>query len=420
MDRTVPQTTNVAVDAAALLRRFGFAVLVILAPLAAVVSRRGLVILVPIGIALIVLATFLESEGREPLRTARQALVGPAGALAAFLAFWAGLSLLWSPFPAEAAERLFNLVGIGIVAFLAVAALPKRMRVSNLYLMPIGAGMAALLALWVGLRPGAVSALDVDPSIIDRGLLLLVIVTPAAVSWLASKDRFVSCFLLVGAVTAALLVGEAWAALTALALGAIVFGIATIDTTTGRWVCMALVPGLVIVAPALPFLMRPASKLMFGSTHPRVEMVRSWGRIVYDDPARLFTGHGLDTALRAKLAGLVPTSAPSGILFEVWFELGFLGAIALALLLTRAVDGASRLQGGAGPGALMTITVAFALAAAGQGAAQAWWLVGLALAAITAVAVDRGQYRTTRPRTTTGPERSVQAAGIAVSTRRAQ
>jgi hypothetical protein len=65
------------------------------------------------------------------------------------------------------------------------------------------------------------------------------------------------------------------------------------------------------------------------------------------------------------------------------------------------VGAASRLQGGAAAGALMTLTVAFVLAVTGQGAAQAWWLVGLALAAITAVAVDRGQYRTTRPRTTT-------------------
>jgi hypothetical protein len=288
-----------------------------------------------------------------------------------------------------------------VVAFVAVAALPQRMRVSNLYLMPLGAGLSALMALWLGLRPGSVPGIEIDAGILDRGLLLLVLVTPAAVSWLASKDRFVSCFLLVAVVTAALIVGEAWAALVALALGAAVFAVATIDTRAGRWTCLVLIPGLVLAAPAMPFVLRPLSKMAFGITHPLVEMVRSWGRIVYDDPARLFTGHGLDTGLRAKLAGLLPNSAPSGILYEVWFELGFLGAIALALLLARAVGAASRLQGGAAAGALMTLTVAFVLAVTGQGAAQAWWLVGLALAAITAVAVDRGQYRTTRPRTTT-------------------
>ncbi|MHB2167239.1 peptide ABC transporter permease [Alsobacter sp. R-9] len=402
MDRSVTHTADLAKDAAGLLRRFGFAVLVIVVPLAAMVSRRGLVILLPIGMALIVVATFLESDGREPLGTVRRAAIGPAGALAAFLAFWAGLSLVWTPFPDEAAERLLNLVGAGLLAFVAAAALPQRMRVSNLYLMPIGAGLAALSAIWLAWRLGR--GLEwLDRSILDRGLLLLVLVTPAAVSWLASKDRFISCFLLVAAVTAALIMGEAWPALVALAVGAVIFGIATVDTAIGRWTCMVLIPGLVVAAPAMPFLLRPLSKLVFGATHPRVEMVRTWGRIVYDDPARLFTGHGLDTALRAKLAGLVPQGAPTGLLFEVWFELGFLGAVALALLLARTIDSASRLQGGAAAGALMTLSVAFVLAVAGQGAAQAWWLFGLSLAALTAVAVDRGQYRTTRPRTTARP-----------------
>lgn len=399
MNRSIPTTADPATDAAGLLRRFGFAVLVILAPVAALVSRRGLVILIPIGIALLVLATFIESEGREPLARARRALLAPAGLIAAFLVFWAGLSLMWTPFPAAASERLLNLAGIAAVGVIAAAALPLRMRVSNLYLMPIGAGLAALVALVLEIRG---VSFDTEPTtdmaILDRGLLMLVLVAPSAISWLASKDRYIACFALVAVVTAALVYGGAWPALGAFAIGAVVYAIVTLNASLGRWVGLVLIPGLVLAAPALPFLMRPMSKLVFGITHPKVETIRTWGRIVTDDPARLMTGHGLDTALRAKLAGLVPNQAPSGILFEVWFELGFLGAIALALLLAHAVNGASRLQGGAAPGAMMTLAVAFSLAVLGQGAAQAWWLIGLALAAILAVAVDRGQYRTTRPR----------------------
>ncbi|WP_293867167.1 peptide ABC transporter permease [uncultured Alsobacter sp.] len=405
MNRSIPTTADPATDAAGLLRRFGFAVLVILAPVAALVSRRGLVILIPIGIALLVLATFIESEGREPLGRARRALLAPAGLIAAFLVFWAGLSLMWTPFPAAASERLVNLAGISAVGMIAAAALPQRMRVSNLYLMPIGAGLAALVALFLEVRG---VSFDTEPTtdtaILDRGLLMLVLVAPSAISWLASKDRYVACFALVAVVTAALVYGGAWPALGAFAIGAVVYAIVTLNAAAGRWVALILIPGLVLAAPALPFLLRPVSKVTFGITHPKVETIRTWSRIVTDDPARLITGHGLDTALRAKLAGLVPNQAPSGILFEVWFELGFLGAIALALLLAKAVNGASRLQGGAAPGAMMTLAVAFSLAVLGQGAAQAWWLIGLALAAILAVAVDRGQYRTTRPRSS-GPAR---------------
>jgi hypothetical protein len=405
MNRSPTTTADPATDAAGLLRRFGFAVLVIFAPVAAIVSRRGLVILVPIGIALLVLATFIESEGREPLGRARRALLAPAGLVASFLVFWAGLSLMWTPFPGAASERLLNLAGIAAVAMVAAAALPQRMRVSNLYLMPIGAGLAALVALVLEIRG---VTFEVEPTaemaILDRGLLMLVLVAPSAISWLASKDRYVACFALVAVVTAALVYGGAWPALGAFAIGAAVYAIVTLNAPLGRLVGLVLIPGLVLAAPALPFLLRPTSKLIFGITHPKVETIRTWARIVTDDPARLVTGHGLDTALRAKLAGLVPNQAPSGILFEVWFELGFLGAIALALLLAQAVNGASRLQGGAAPGAMMTLSIAFSLAVLGQGAAQAWWLIGLAVAGILAVAVDRGQYRTTRPRPS-GPAR---------------
>jgi len=109
--------------------------------------------------------------------------------------------------------------------------------------------------------------------------------------------------------------------------------------------------------------------------------------------------------LRAKLAGLVPQTAPSGLLSDVWFELGFLGAIALALLLGRAVQATARLSPGVAPGALMTLVVAFVLAITGQGAAQSWWLMSLVLAAVVILAVDRGQYRTSRPKSGTVPPR---------------
>jgi hypothetical protein len=394
-------TANVAVDAAGLLRRVGFLLLVVAAPVFGLVSRRGVVIAVPMGMALMLMATLVETEGREPARKAWQALTSVAGGLAVFLLFWAALSLLWTPFPGEAMERVANLSGIGLMGLLAACSVPERMRASNLYLLPVGMGLVALLAIGVELR-GTFSPLarlpDIDQSLLERGLLLLVLLAPAAVSWLISRERLLSAFLLVAAVTAALVIGQAFAALIALAIGAVVFALATIVPAAGRWFCLVVIPGLVLLAPAIPFVMRPLSKLVFGITHPKVETIRTWGRVVTDDPVRLITGHGLDTALRARLAGLVPIQAPSGLLFEVWFELGFLGAIALALLLARGVLGSARLHPGAAPGALMTLAVAFSLAVMGQGAAQAWWLMGLAVAAVAVLAVDHGQYRTTRPR----------------------
>ncbi len=75
-----------------MLRRLGFAVLAMAAPLLAVGSRRALVIVVPLGIAMLVLASVIETEGQQPLRRTLEALGRPAGLAAVFLVFWSGLS----------------------------------------------------------------------------------------------------------------------------------------------------------------------------------------------------------------------------------------------------------------------------------------------------------------------------------------
>ncbi len=49
-----------ATDAALLLRRIGFGTLALVLPLAALVSRRAAVVLVPIGVVLLIIATLIE------------------------------------------------------------------------------------------------------------------------------------------------------------------------------------------------------------------------------------------------------------------------------------------------------------------------------------------------------------------------
>ena len=153
--------------------------------------------------------------------------------------------------------------------------------------MPVGAGLAALCALAVGLRAGftPLSRLpEIDQSLLERGLLLLVLLTPAGVSWLMSRDRFVSAFMLVAAVTAALIVAQSYAPLAALIAGSIVFAGATVAPRLFRRLGVFGLPALVLAAPALPFLLRPVAKLVLGPTQPLVETIRVWCRMVTDDP----------------------------------------------------------------------------------------------------------------------------------------
>jgi hypothetical protein len=401
MARFARTTANPALDAAGLLRRLGFFLLAVASPVLAVTSRRGLVIVAPVGIALMVLAAMLESEGREPLASARSALSSLAGAVAAFLVFWATLSLLWAPFPTEALDRIVNIIGMGMVGLAAAAAVPARMRASNLYLLPIGCALAAIAALALILGLGFKVA--GEEWFADRGLLLVTLIAPAATAWLVSRGRLVSGVLLIALVTAGLVLDRAWAPLASLVLGALVFVYASTDRTRARSFCTIVLPGLVILAPLLPFLLRPTAKLVLGTTDPRVETIRAWCRMVSDTPFRLVTGHGLETAARAKAAGWVPDSMPNGLMFDTWFELGVLGAVSVAALLGFAAHAAGRLSPAVAPGALMTVTVGFAMASLGLGLTQSWWLLGLAMAAVFILAVERGQFRTTRPRST-GPD----------------
>jgi hypothetical protein len=392
-------------DAAVMLRRLGFGILVLAAPIAAVLSRRGLVILVPVGISLMVLASFIESEARQPFVNAWAALRSWAGAALLFLLFWSGLSLLWTPFPNEALERLVNVGGIVLLALLGVASVPEKMRASNLYLLPIGLGLATLAALALVLWPHAQWRFlgSFDVSITERGIATLVLLAPVAMAWLHSRARSFSAIMIGLVLLVVTFVYEAFAGMAALVAAVLVYAASLAAPQRTRAVVAALLAGLVALAPLLPFLMRPTAKLLLGANHALVDAIRIWCRTVADDPIRLVTGHGLDTALRATLAGLVPQGAPRGLLFEVWFELGFLGAIALALLLWFAARGTASLERAVAPGALATLVGGFLLAMLGVASTQSWWLVSLAIAIVAIFAINQGQFRTKRPKSTIAP-----------------
>lgn len=389
-----PTRLDPAADAARLLGRIGFAILMIAAPLAAVGGRRALVILVPVAVILLVLSAAIESDGREPWRRARDMLLTPAGGLSLFLLFWAGLSLIWTPFPGEAAERYGNVAGAAALSVLCLAALPKKMRASNLYLLPIGLTATTLLLFVAALRPGAVPM--EEGGLPQRAALLCVLMAPAAMTWLAMRGKALMGYGLVVLVTAAAAAVASYGLIAALVIGSAVYALAMRNAALARRLVLIGTSGLILVAPLVPLLARPFMKIIFGLEHTKVDAIRVWSRLVLHEPARLITGHGFDTATRARVAGLVPSSSPRGLLFELWYELGLLGAIALALLLWRAVAASAQQSSRDGAATLALVTIAFVLALLGQGATQAWWLLGLLLAAVALVAVDRAHDRAVR------------------------
>jgi len=156
--------------------------------------------------------------------------------------------------------------------------------------------------------------------------------------------------------------------------------------------------GLLALAPLIPFVLRPIAGLVLPERHPFLGALRIWRAVIVGEPERLITGHGFETALRGRLEGLLPANAPSTILFELWYELGVVGALAAAAALLAAILACGRNSPSVVPGMIAAFATAYAFACLGIGTAQMWWFTALALVVLVFVSIERGQFRTTRPK----------------------
>jgi hypothetical protein len=394
-----------AEQAALLLFRLGFAILAIALPISAVLSRRAPVIVAPIGAIVMVTATLLMPG--QPLGGGRlrRLLTSPGGLAALFLLLWSTLSLLWTPFPSAGAERLFRMAGSAFIAVAAIAALPPRMRTSNLWLPVLGVGAAAGVAMAVALvRPAAI-----DAQAIERGAVLITLVAWPAVTWLSMKRRSVAAMGIAAAVGCLAILLQGAAMLPALLVGAVLLGGAINDI---RGASAAFIAGVVVLVLGGPLIAMMLSLLApqesgFGRT------MQLWSDIIFADPARLLTGHGLETALRNRISQQLDPSAPKSLLFEVWYELGVLGALATAVALAAGIAAAARLGRAVAPFALGCMGFAFALSVIGLGTSQTWWITALAATAIIFGAVANGEFKTERPLAHVDAARARSAANAA-------
>ena len=390
---------DAAADAVGFLRRLGFAVMVALLPIAAVIMRHAVVVIAPVGAILFSMAMLIESEGREPFRRMWQLIRTQAALLLLFLLFWAGLSLLWTPFFDDASERLLKATGVGLFAFVALASMPARMRASNLYLSPLGAGVGSLSAIiWVLTVPNAQTAIDGEGPVLVRTALSVTLLTWPGLAWLLMRsERAFAIVLAVVAVSAALMT-EPRGAVLALIAGAVAFGAFVVAPRLTIQIVQWLLALVIVAAPVLPFLVTPLARALFGADTSAWQPWEVWRDSVLGEPLRLLTGHGLDTALRSQLAGLLAAGAPQSILFEVWYELGLLGALPLALLVALAVRSAAHVGEAIAPCLVGAIVNLFAFACVGLVGSQTWWLTLIAVLSIAFTAVIHGRFGTRRPK----------------------
>lgn len=399
MARASNPTVDPALDAAALLRRVGFFGLFVVLPVVAQVARRAAVILAPIAVILLVIASAIDGRQR-PLRPALLGMLRSPAFLAGLLVIlWSALSLAWTPFPGQALERLLNVVATIVLTLLAYLSLPDRMRSANLYLLPLGVTAAAIVAIGLGLFGDTLlqGAPD-DDNALDRGLVLLALLVWPSVAWLRSRHRDLEALAIAVLVAGALFASPGSTQILALAMGAFAFAVTTLRPSVGVGLTAGFMGGILALAPILPFIGRPILAAVMGPVAPAVLSLKAWQKVVTTEPVRLITGHGFETALRGRFVGLVPMNAPTTMFFEFWYELGVVGAFAAAFALFVSIRRCGKDAPLVVPGAIAAFATAYTIAGIGVGLTVMWWLTSLAITVLVFVTVERGQFRTRRPK----------------------
>ncbi len=383
-----------AEEAARLLLRLGVFMLFVIALPAPILARQTVYIILPVGAALLLASAVLSNNG-ESGGSLRALLRSPPVWAALLLGLWAGVSLIWTPFEGPA-ERFAKAAATMTLVAAAAGLMPLRTKTSNLNLLPIGVGAAAVALVWVTLalapKYTVEDILDVGP-LGRAGLGLALLVWPGMGALAVRGHWFWAVALGLSTLVACALAG-APNALPALLGGALALAAAFGRARTMSVLLAALMAAIVLLAPLA------ALGAHFVSAEPSQGFFRHlafWGHMIASDGWRTLLGHGFGAATWGMLGGYLPATTPRSLVFQIWFDLGAVGAAALALVFARAnlLVGEARpvlapfLLGGLGAG--------FVICLLGPAAEQLWWLTLAGLDAIAFALVMRGQFRKRRP-----------------------
>ncbi len=387
-----------AKGAARILGWFGFAMLMVAAPLVGVLSRRALFICLPIGAAILA-CSYVLSVSSEGLRTLRRALVTPVGRAGTFLVGWAGLSIVWTAFPEIAAPRYLAALATVLIATVVVAHLPERRAPPTLYLLPGGLALTAIATVALSLAGPASfhGGTEFDPSLIERSAIVLTVLVWPAVGALETFSRHTWSIALVILVAVTLFAAGAPIAAAVFALGAIAFAQCIDAPKRSARSAAAVFGALILLAPLLPFLLAPLVQVVPGVGRSTIAAMTDWRELIRLDVVRLITGHGLDSTRNGVMAGYLPPHTPRSMLFEAWYDLGMLGALALAAVFVFAMSAAGNAAPTVAPSLLGGMVATLGITIFGVATVEVWFvtLVGLQSVALGLLArASRGERPT--------------------------
>lgn len=381
-------------DSALLLQRIGFFTLGIALPVSAMLSRRAAVVLVPIGVALIVIAGLLLDPDRF-VRTLKRRLLSTPVLLLLLFVVWTGLSTIWGARGAQASERIVNLGLAVVLGVIGTIALSERTRAANLYAVSVGIGVAAALALGTEFSPVMLASAEDEGVLRTRGLAFALILSAPMCGWLLLRGRTQAAFAIIALVTAAILAVGSPELIFATSIAVAVFTLVLFKGGKGvvlvAWCAFALILLSPLAAMVGPRLLEP----WIGAES--VASLRYWADAIHASPAKIITGHGFGTVLAQVRAGTMPGETPVSVLFEIWHELGLVGAVTFSVVVLIAIRAVLPLPTMIQAGAVAAFIAALVLGVLGLANFRAWWLMTFTACIVLTTAIARGQARSDRP-----------------------
>ena len=387
-----------AADASRFFSRIGYLVLGVGAPVGVVLHPLGLYVMFSIGVGLVLIAAALDAEPGFLERFLRPFFVPAFLALLAGLA-WAALSILWSPYPVAAGQRLIELGVLLATTMAAVAAPRENASATDLYLFPIGvlAGMAVIVARALAERMMGAP----DEGRLAAGAVAIAVLLFPAMGGLAARGRNgLARLILILALCFAYI--ESYAPVTiALFAGYLALSFAISDLSrTARELSFGAA-ALILLSPLIPALAPTVSAWIFHARlsslpapYPSLSVAAD---VFTHDKLRLITGHGFATVSQGVRDGILPARTPQALAFTVWYELGIVGAVLAAAGAWLAFRDLPRAPARLAPYMAAAFSAVIALAFLNVDFAEMTTLTLISVAIISTDVAARSQYRTSRP-----------------------
>jgi O-antigen ligase len=283
--------------------------------------------------------------------------------------------------------------GIVTVALVIAAAsvLASRNVGPDALMLPGGlaaAGCAVVLVSLIG-APGSAQIEPDGTTTLDRAATGLVLLVWPALAALALRGLPAAAGALAAAIAIAVFAARLPVGILALGAGALAYGASRLRRGRTRFALGILFAALILLCPLIPLAVKAAG----GNNLPDVAApLKIWGDILAADRARILTGHGLDTATRGIAYGYLPARTPHSLLFEIWYELGIVGATLAALFTYRVFMALGRAPRVIAPYLLAGFTTGLVVTILGLGTAQVWWLTLVGLDVLAFAVTANGHY----------------------------